>query len=87
MLEIIHKEGEGERMSANNQVLVKRVGKEWCGWYDGCVDNEFDSSQKPDWKATSYEHLIKKIQVYLDANEMWLEYGINIIEEKKKVKR
>ena len=68
-------------MSANNQVLVKKVGKRWWGWYDGCVDNEFDFSQKPDWKANNYVNLIIKIDLYLEKNDLWLEYGINTIKE------
>ena len=68
-------------MSANNQVLVKRVGRLWFGWYDGCIDNEFDFSKKPDWKAKTYINLIKRIDNYLKKENMWLEYGINIINE------
>jgi len=66
-------------MSANNQVVIRKVGSMWWGWYDGCVDNELDFSQNPDWKAKSKVKLIEIINNYLDKNEMWLEYGINEI--------
>ena len=64
-------------MSANNQVLIRKVGSQWWGWYDSCVDNKFDFNQEPDWKALTKLGLINKIQDYLSKEEMWLEYGIN----------
>ncbi len=67
-------------MSSNNQVLIRKVGSQWWGWYDGCVDNEFDFSIEPDWKASSKKKLYYAINDYLNKNDMCLEYGINKVD-------
>lgn len=59
-------------MSANDIVIIRKVGRKYEIYHHGCVDNDFVPDGKPDEIATS---LKKAIEI---ANSYDAEYGYTL---------
>lgn len=66
-------------MSANNQLIITTISKEWCVFMDCCVDNDFNipSKEKALFKTKSLKKAIDFCNNY--CSKEIVEYGYRVM--------